>query len=465
VLLDAFGYEYPSIYTWDGTVLRLGAQRNYETPILEFPIDLGIIGRVARTREAVFLPDVSIDPDYVSADNGISGEISVPLLADGELFGVLNVEMPGPRRLDEDDLATLKIVADRVAVALVLGRERQKLTERAGLMDQLAGFSRSLGRSLDPLTVNEQVAVGVGGVISADMAVLVLRDPATAEYRTVQVEGPDSSVLGARIEPGEGITGRAIVEGAVVVEDRLERRAFPKGMARLRMPDTLAAMSAPLVTDQGVIGALSWFRTDLTRTFTAQEREVAGLLAAQVALAVTNAELHHATEVAAVTDVLTGLNNRRFFDAAFARTEAARRRDHEDERRPLSAIMFDLDHFGLVNKRHGHQVGDKILTAFGEVVRHRVRAADLTARYGGEEFVVILDGATLTEAIHLAEDVRETVAGLGFGLPDGTAVMCTVSAGCATLASAEYSGAVLLERADVGLAMAKASGRNRVVAA
>lgn len=465
LLLDAFGYRYPSIYIWEGGALHLGAQRNYLVPIETFPTDKGIIGRVARTREAVFVPDVSTDPDYVSADNDVVGEISLPLLADGELFGVLNVEMPGPRRLDQDDFATLKIVADRLAVALVLGRERQRLTERARLMDQLAGFTRSLARSLEPSTVNELVAVGASRVIGADMVILALRQADNGEYRIVQVEGGDPAVLGTRVRPGEGVTGRAIEQATIVVVDRFERQDFPRAAAGVRLADSLAAMSAPLTGDQGVTGALSWFREDLGRPFTAQEREVAGLLAAQVALAVANAELHHATEVAAVTDPLTGLPNRRFFDASIARLEAARRRDPEADRRPLSAVMFDLDHFGDMNNLYGHQVGDQILRAFAEVIRHRVRGGDLTARFGGEEFVVVLDGATRNEAVRLADQVRETFAAIGFGLADGSAITCTVSAGCAALAPTETSGILLIERADVGLAMAKSSGRNRVVAA
>ncbi|MBI3751570.1 MAG: sensor domain-containing diguanylate cyclase [Chloroflexi bacterium] len=465
LLAETFGYDYPSIYVWNGGVLRLGAQRNYTAPIEEFPADLGIIGRVARTREAVFLSDVSADPDYVAADNDVTGEISVPLLGDGDLLGVLNVETGGSRHLDADDFSTLTIVADRLAVSLALGRERQKLTERARLMDRLVAFSRSLGRSLDPATVHEQVAAGASRVITADMAVLALLDPATGEYRTVKVEGGDPAALGVRILPGEGITGRAIESTTVVADDRLERRAFPKGAARIRMADTVAAMSAPLIGDHGAVGAVSWFREDLARPFTAQEREVAALVAAQVALAIANAELHHATEVAAVTDALTGLHNRRFFDTSMVRAEASRRRAAEDERRPVSAIMFDLDHFGLVNKRHGHQTGDRILQAFAEVVRRRVRASDLVARYGGEEFVVVLDGATRTEAVRLADEIRETFAGVRFALPDGAAIGCTVSAGCSALAESETAGALLIERADVGLAMAKASGRDRVVAA
>ena len=64
-----------------------------------------------------------------------------------------------------------------------------------------------------------------------------------------------------------------------------------------------------------------------------------------------------------------------------------------------SAILFDLDHFGRVNKKFGHQVGDRVLRLFADTLRARARASDLVARYGGEEFVVILENASRDDAI------------------------------------------------------------------
>ena len=465
LLVDTFGYQYPSIYTWDGHHLQLGAQRNYLTPIESFPTDKGVIGRVARTREAVFLPDVTTSPDYVAANSDIVGEISVPMLGQGELLGVVNIEMPGPRHLDQDDFATMKIVADRLAVSLALGRERQKLTERAALMDALVDFSRSLGASLDPVTVNQRVAAGASRVIHAEMVTVVLRDVVTGDFRVVEVRGGDPSLMGITVLPGDGVAGRAIREGRVIVVDRQERSERPVAARNLHMAATLAAMSAPLRVDDIVIGALTWVREDLEQPFSAQEQEVASLLAAQVALATVNAELHHRTEVAAVTDPLTGLFNRRHFDASVARADAARRRQPEADRPSVAGVIFDLDHFGQMNKLHGHQVGDRVLRAFAEVLRARVRTSDLAARFGGEEFVVIMDRATSLEAVDLADEVRTSFEALRFTLPDGTEVGCTVSAGCAAFEPSETAMAQLLERADVGLAMAKAAGRNRVVAA
>lgn len=144
---------------------------------------------------------------------------------------------------------------------------------------------------------------------------------------------------------------------------------------------------------------------------------------------------------------------------------AVRSRIAVAERRPLSLILFDLDHFGNVNKQHGHQVGDLVLIAFADALRSRVRDTDLVARHGGEEFLVVLDGATREDAVRLADEVRLAFGGRSVLRPDGKPVTCTVSAGCAALGPTQASATVLVERADVGLGLAKEGGRNRVIAA
>jgi diguanylate cyclase (GGDEF)-like protein len=465
VLEETFGYRYPSVYVLRDSQLELGAHRNYRNPIQVVAADTGVIGRVVRTRQPAFLPDARSDPDFLSADPAIVSEISIPLDHDGELFGVLNVETSGERQLDEDDFATMQIVGDRLAAALALGRERQKLTERAALLDRLTSFATVLGSSLDPATMDDEVAVGAATVIPADSVVLVSLDESSGAFLINAVAGGDLSVVGKAVEPGEGITGRAIAARGVVVDDRLERSSFPKAVADVRLPDVLAGMAAPMVIGDRVVGAVTWLRGDLSRPFTAQEREVAALLAGKVGLALANARLHQQTADAAIRDPLTGLHNRRHFDATVARDDALRRRTPAERRSLRSAILFDLDHFGKVNKAHGHQIGDRVLRLFAETLRARARASDLVARYGGEEFVVILDNATRDAAAAMAEDIRTAFARLSVETPGGERIASTVSAGCATLEPWEVEGSVLVERADVALAMAKHGGRNLVVSA
>jgi diguanylate cyclase (GGDEF)-like protein len=220
-----------------------------------------------------------------------------------------------------------------------------------------------------------------------------------------------------------------------------------------------------MVAGNRVDGVVVWLRAELSTPFTAQEREVAALLASKVGLALANARLHQQTRNAAITDPLTGIHNRRHFDAAVEREDALRRRVPAEKRAPRSVILFDLDHFGRVNKRFGHQVGDRVLRLFADTLKTRARSSDLVARYGGEEFVVILENATREDAAAIAEEVRAAFAKLSVETPSGDRLSNTVSAGAATLEPWEVEGSVLLERADVALAMAKAAGRDQVVTA
>jgi diguanylate cyclase (GGDEF)-like protein len=131
---------------------------------------------------------------------------------------------------------------------------------------------------------------------------------------------------------------------------------------------------------------------------------------------------------------------------------------------PVSLLMLDLDHFKRINDTYGHLGGDDVLKAFSVVVRSCLRKEDLLARYGGEEFVVLLPGASQTQASSLAERIREGVAARSFDA-NGHLVRVTVSIGIAseggdTLPSLE----AMLGRADEALYRAKNEGRNRVVA-
>ena len=132
-------------------------------------------------------------------------------------------------------------------------------------------------------------------------------------------------------------------------------------------------------------------------------------------------------------DSLTGLFNRRHLDATIARLEASRARRAPADRDPAAAIIFDLDHFGAINKRHGHQTGDAILRAFADILRARFRGTDLVARYGGEEFLAILDGRPSSRPPPSPTRSGSPSPTSGPG-PDGSPIRATVSAGCAAMA-------------------------------
>jgi len=160
-------------------------------------------------------------------------------------------------------------------------------------------------------------------------------------------------------------------------------------------------------------------------------------------------------KMAAATDPLTALLNRRgFFEAAEQLLATAR-----SAKAPVSLLAFDIDHFKSINDRFGHGVGDTMLQLFATVVRKSMRTDDIIGRLGGEEFVAILPG-TLAEATIAAERVRAAFAATS-AESEGQHVPATVSIGVAC-GSAFAPIDMLIARADAALYRAKTNGRNRV---
>jgi diguanylate cyclase (GGDEF)-like protein len=165
-----------------------------------------------------------------------------------------------------------------------------------------------------------------------------------------------------------------------------------------------------------------------------------------------------AHKTAASTDPLTGMFNRRGFAEATSRVIER----EANAGRPVTVLIFDLDHFKSINDRFGHSAGDEILKLFATVVLSTLRITDLSGRVGGEEFAALLP-CPLEEGVIAAERVREAFADSGIVVEDGP-VETTVSIGVAG-GPAGTELEVLLAAADSALYQAKRNGRNRVAAA
>ena len=171
---------------------------------------------------------------------------------------------------------------------------------------------------------------------------------------------------------------------------------------------------------------------------------------------------YHSFKQQAITDGLTGLYNRRFFNEELGR-EISRSYRHFLR---MSLIMMDVDHFKKYNDQNGHQAGDEVLQKVATLLRNETRICDMECRYGGEEFVLILPETSKEEALGLAEKLRrkiyETEFPHGHKQPSGR---LTVSLGVATFPEDASDDKSLIEVADGGLYRAKNNGRNCVACA
>jgi diguanylate cyclase (GGDEF)-like protein/PAS domain S-box-containing protein len=462
-LSEGMGYAHLAIFLVDNGRLELSAKLGYA----ELPATLeawrGIIGRVLRTGEPALVPDVSMDPDYLSASPDVTSEIAVPLVADGETVGVLNIESTNEAPLTQSDLRLAVTVAERLAVALVLGRDQQALADRARVFVALTDFARTANSTLEQERLLVPLLDAAHDVVPAEVVAITLLDRETGRYTLRAIRGMDPpGVIGSEIKPGEGAAGRAIASRTLVIHDMTAESAPASLRDRLRGL-SLASLGVPLIREGAVLGAISLARfTDRRPAWSDLEREVLPLLAAQTALALANAQLLQEVQELAIRDGLTGLFNRRHFDATLEHL-LQRRARNPSSAEPMAAIMFDLDHFGKFNKEHGHQAGDAVLRAFAGTLLGRLRASDLVGRYGGEEFVVVLEGATIEDAAAVAETIRAELETRQIAGHDGQMLRATVSAGCAALLDSAPTAEALIRATDVGLFMAKRAGRNQVV--
>lgn len=185
----------------------------------------------------------------------------------------------------------------------------------------------------------------------------------------------------------------------------------------------------------------------------------ATLLALAVAYLVRQHEsARHAAEYLARIDPLTGLMNRRALTEQAERLRAAALR----HKRPLSLILFDLDHFKFINDLHGHAVGDEVLKETAALLQRLCRRDDLAARWGGEEFILVLPDADIRAATNLAERLREQLQQRSLWAGDA-AIELRASFGVAALRNQKSVDALIAD-ADALLYRAKQGGRNRICA-
>jgi len=161
-----------------------------------------------------------------------------------------------------------------------------------------------------------------------------------------------------------------------------------------------------------------------------------------------------------LTDPLTGLGNRKYFDRSIEMAVQTALANGE----PLSLLMFDIDHFKSFNDSYGHLTGDQVLRLVGMSLKQTIKGQDITARYGGEEFAVVLPNTALRQALTVADHIRRAVMAKELKKKSTGEILgrVTISVGVSMLKAGDDTDS-LIERADGCLYAAKRNGRNRVI--
>jgi len=336
-------------------------------------------------------------------------------------------------------------------------RHEQALEERSSQLSALNQVAVTITSSLNLQNMLEVIMKHGITLTGAQACCIAFYDEATGRSKEWITHGlSEHFVKNMSFQPG-GLADEAFnTTSYILCNDRPE--TLHKLSSLAREEGLRCFVCLPLTSHDHRLGVIYFYCTDRD-TFIPADIELLATFASLVAQAIENARLYAQMQEQARTDALTGLNNRRTFDALLADELARAQRFN----RPVSLLMLDIDHFKRVNDTYGHQAGDVVLKVLGELLGRQARAIDRVCRYGGEEITVILPETGFEIAAKVAERLRAAVEAHPFDINGGAPLRITVSIGVASFPAHADSVQTLVVAADAAMYAAKAGGRNRVV--
>lgn len=331
---------------------------------------------------------------------------------------------------------------------------RTKHTDRERLLYRISNAVRS---SLDIEKVVKDAVENIGATYQVSRTLIMgfIKDSEhISVYESHRDDVPPAKVLLDTVE------GSELIHGALV--KKVPQYLTDDGIANdseihsqvLRQMDFRSALLVPLVMRDQVLAVLCLQDCVIPREWDIDDVSLLSSLADQLSVGIENAQLHAERERQAVTDGLTGINNRRKFMDEFEREFVRAKRYGE----PFSLIVVDLDFLKKINDNFGHQAGDEAIKSVATVMKQSCRTIDIPARYGGEEFCLLLPNTDLELAGQIAERLRKLINEcfiVGYG-------NISASIGVACYPNHAADPDTLFQKADEALYKAKEGGRNRV---
>jgi diguanylate cyclase (GGDEF)-like protein len=435
---DSIHGVMPSVFVLEHGRLWLVAQRGY--PFVPDGIEIvrGVMGRAVRLGRAQFSADVRVDSDYVGALPGVVGELAVPLRAGRVVVGVLNLE--SERALPDDAVGLLRPLTS----ALVPLTEKLRASRTLDL-SALARLFVYLGSLREPTEIAALAAASLSKVLEIESSGVWMWDDVGLPQQLAlwRSDGSERHTP----TPEEIETARALVDPSAVCQLVDAGRTRAKGRLRGRF------VWLPLRTNAKELGALVASTSSRARV-DADRLDTAAVLAAHVAASLDSALALVRERQSALTDSLTGILNRRGLEERLERDLES----SQEQRVPLSVLVFDCDDFKEINDRAGHEFGDALLREIADVLARSLPAGAAAARLGGDEFVVVLPGAGADVAEALGARIRSVLAE---GLTEAGFPLRT-SAGIATYPFDGGGATSLVRAADQALYAAKDSGKDRI---
>ena len=439
-------------------VTSFNLDRDYTGTCLE--MGEGLMGQVAQTLEPLIVDDYQNWPGRSTqySRGPWKGAIVVPLQMGNKLLGAIGVVDAQPKRqFTLSDQRLLTMFAQQASIAINNARMYLATKEAADRRAILHQASQAIvAASLDSEGIYTAIHEAASKLMPSEAFVIALMDEAQNHIKAVYLMDRSGRTPPVTIPAGSGLSGHIISTGKPLYIEDLDEYEGVESIRFGDSQDVRSILAVPMILRDKVTGMLS-VQSYQARAYTPEDMYLLEMLSAHAAIAVDNTRLFQEVQLLAITDPLTGANNRReLYELGEREFARSKRYKH-----PLSAMMVDIDRFKKVNDSYGHTTGDQVLVQLTERIRANIRDIDILGRYGGDEFAILLPNTELEPARQVAERLRTAIADFPFETEAG-AIQITTSIGVSTLAGEVGSLEVLIDKADMGVYAAKDAGRNRV---
>ncbi len=278
--------------------LLILASRGYQKEMERYqsepwPLEAGIVGRVARTRRPALVEDVSQDADYADATGTTRSELAVPIMREEEVLGVLNLESDWPAAFTEEHLEFVQHLAEHAAIAIhnarLFAREQQRSRELAALQE----VALDLSRKLEVADLLQSVVERAVQLLGAGSGALYVTVPEAGELELRVAYNMPEEYLGTRLKVGEGLAGQVAQNRRPMWVD--DYRTFAGRSAHYAGADFRAVIAVPLLYGDELLGVLDVLHGEEGRTFGESDLRLLLPLANQAAVALSNARLFEET--------------------------------------------------------------------------------------------------------------------------------------------------------------------------
>jgi diguanylate cyclase (GGDEF)-like protein len=316
-----------------------------------------------------------------------------------KIIAILYVDSSKPREFSKSEIAQVAILANQAAVAIENARLYTQVEQKIRDISISYKISQTLISTLDLDTLLSKILNEIKSSFGYLNAAILLVDEKTSNLHIKAAKGYPEKIMKIKLKIGaDGITGYAAAKGKTCyVPDVSKDKRYVLGI-----PDAKSEVAIPLKIGNRIIGVLD-VESNEYDAFDEWEIKLLSSIAAQIANAIEKSRLYEETKMLSLTDPLTGLPNRRYFDMMI---DAELRRS-ERYNRPFALLLIDLDNFKKYNDRNGHLAGDRVLIEYAKAMKSSIRDIDFICRYGGDEFIAVLPETDELFARAVAERIRK----------------------------------------------------------